>query len=46
VNAPLQFNVSNPIAFFTQHGWKVQENIYILDEADRLGRQLPPFGFP
>lgn len=41
VNAPLQFNVANPIAWFTSDGWKVHENIYILDEADRIGRTLP-----
>jgi methyltransferase (TIGR00027 family) len=46
VNAPLRFNESNPIAFFTAHGWKVQEDIHILDEADRLGRKLPKLGFP
>jgi methyltransferase (TIGR00027 family) len=45
-NAPLQFNVENPIAFFTSHGWKVHDNIYLLDEADRIGRKLPPFKFP
>jgi hypothetical protein len=46
VNAPLRFNENNPIGFFTRHGWKVQENIHILDEADRLGRKLPKLGFP
>jgi methyltransferase (TIGR00027 family) len=45
-NAPLQFNVEDPIAFFTGHGWKVHENIYLLDEGDRIGRHLPPFKFP
>lgn len=45
-NAPLQFNVEDPIAFFTSHGWKVHENIYLLDEGDRIGRHLPPFKFP
>lgn len=45
-NAPLQFNVENPIAFFTSHGWKVHENIYLLDEGDRIGRKMPPFKFP
>ncbi|THU34841.1 class I SAM-dependent methyltransferase [Niastella caeni] len=44
--APLQFNVSDPIAFFTSHGWKVHENIFLLDEGDRIGRTLPPFKFP
>jgi len=46
VNAPLRFNENNPIGFFTGHGWKVQENIQILDETDRLGRKLPKLGFP
>ena len=45
-NAPLQFNVNDPIAFFTSHGWKVHDNIYLLDEGDRIGRRLPPFKFP
>lgn len=40
-NAPLQFDVPNPIIFFTHHGWKVHENIYILDQAERIGRTLP-----
>jgi methyltransferase (TIGR00027 family) len=40
-NAPLQFDMPNPIGFFTQHGWKVHENRFILDEADRIGRKLP-----
>jgi methyltransferase (TIGR00027 family) len=39
--APLQFNVKEPILFFEDHGWRVKENIYILDEADRIGRKLP-----
>jgi methyltransferase (TIGR00027 family) len=46
VNAPLVFNVNDPIGFFTKHGWKVQEDIHILDEADRLGRKLPALSFP
>ncbi|WP_205510930.1 class I SAM-dependent methyltransferase [Longitalea arenae] len=45
-NAPLQFDVEDPIGFFTSHGWKVHENIYLLDEGDRIGRKLPPFKFP
>jgi len=40
-SAPLQFNVEDPIQFFTRHGWKVTENIFILDEAERLGRSMP-----
>ncbi|AEV97569.1 hypothetical protein A4D02_30295 [Niastella koreensis] len=44
--APLQFNVDDPIALFTSHGWKVHDNIHILDEADRIGRKMPTFKFP
>ena len=40
-NAPWQFDVKYPIAFFSQDGWKVKDNIFILDEADRIGRPLP-----
>ncbi len=38
---PFQFNVKEPIPFFCKDGWKVKDNIYILDEADRVGRLLP-----
>ena len=41
VNTPLQFDVKDPVAFFTQHGWRVHENIGMLDEGDRIGRTLP-----
>ena len=44
-SAPLQFSSDNPIAFFEERGWKVKENIFILDEADRLGRKMPMFFF-
>jgi methyltransferase (TIGR00027 family) len=40
-HAPLKFSESDPIRFFGRQGWKVEENIFILDEADRLGRKLP-----
>lgn len=40
-NTPIKFNEENPITFFGQHGWKPSKNIYILDEADRIGRKLP-----
>lgn len=43
---PLRFDVTNPIAFFSGHGWQVLENIHILDEADRIGRKLPAMRFP
>lgn len=41
VEAPLQFDVEQPIEYFGHHGWRVEENIYILDEADRIGRKIP-----
>jgi len=41
--APIQFSSDNPIAFFEERGWKVKENIFILDEAERLGRKMPMF---
>jgi methyltransferase (TIGR00027 family) len=44
--APLQFDVADPIAFFTSHGWKVQDKIQILDEGDRIGRKMPTLKFP
>jgi methyltransferase (TIGR00027 family) len=44
-NSPFRFSAPDPIGFFGKHGWKVAENIYILDEADRIGRRLP-MSFP
>jgi methyltransferase (TIGR00027 family) len=44
--APLQFDVVDPIGFFTSHGWKVQGKIQILDEGDRIGRKMPALKFP
>jgi methyltransferase (TIGR00027 family) len=44
-NVPLQFQVEEPLSFFAQQGWKVSENLLILDEADRIGKKLPLF-FP
>jgi methyltransferase (TIGR00027 family) len=41
VHAPLQFNEKDPLNFFSKDGWVVDENIHILDEADRIGRKLP-----
>lgn len=35
------FNESDPIQFFGKTGWKLEENIYVLDEADRIGRSVP-----
>jgi methyltransferase (TIGR00027 family) len=41
---PLKFDEADPIRFFGRDGWRVEENIFVLDEADRLGRKLPvPF---
>jgi methyltransferase (TIGR00027 family) len=41
VKTPLRFSEKYPLQFFSQHGWHVEENIFILDEADRIGRKLP-----
>jgi hypothetical protein len=41
INAQWQFDSSDPISFFSAHGWKVSENRYILDEADKIGRRVP-----
>jgi methyltransferase (TIGR00027 family) len=41
VHAPLQFNEKDPIQFFSRQGWRLAENIFILDEADRIKRKLP-----
>jgi methyltransferase (TIGR00027 family) len=38
---PLQFSEKYPLPFFGRDGWKVEENIYILDEAERIGLKLP-----
>jgi methyltransferase (TIGR00027 family) len=39
-NTPFLFTATNPIAFFKNDGWVVCENIYMLDEADRIGRKM------
>jgi len=44
-NTPFRFTAVDPIAFFMHDGWKVNENILMLDEADRIGRKFP-FKFP
>ncbi len=41
IHAPLQFTDERPLQFFGRQGWRVNENIHILDEADRIGRKLP-----
>jgi methyltransferase (TIGR00027 family) len=40
-HTPIQFRSIDPIGFFHNHGWKMKENIFILDEADRIGRSFP-----
>src|SRR6185437_1180424 len=40
-NTPLQFKCKDPIGFFNEHGWRLKENIFILDEAKHVGRQMP-----
>jgi methyltransferase (TIGR00027 family) len=40
-HAPWKFDVHDPIQFFGEQGWKVKENVYMLDEADRVGRKMP-----
>jgi methyltransferase (TIGR00027 family) len=42
--APLQFEPSDWLAFFAQHGWKLAEMRYLADEAVRRRRRMPlPF---
>jgi methyltransferase (TIGR00027 family) len=40
-NAPWQFTIDKPIEWFGSHGWKIHQQLYILDEADRVGRAFP-----
>lgn len=40
-NAPWQFTIDNPIEWFGAHGWKIHQQLFILDEADRVGRAFP-----
>lgn len=40
-NTPFQFKSKDPIGFFHEHGWRLKENIFILDEADAIGRAMP-----
>jgi methyltransferase (TIGR00027 family) len=43
-NAPFRFAPKDWFGFFDQHGWRPRETLYILEEAERLGRPLPlPF---
>ncbi|HXS35992.1 MAG TPA: SAM-dependent methyltransferase [Flavipsychrobacter sp.] len=41
VNAPFKFTESNPLQFFGRDGWKVSENVYMIEEARKLGRKFP-----
>lgn len=38
---PVLFTEKDPIGFFSSHGWNVKENVFLLDEANRIGRSLP-----
>jgi methyltransferase (TIGR00027 family) len=40
-NAPFRFDSEDPRGFFAQHGWRVYKNIYMLEEAHRLGLKFP-----
>jgi methyltransferase (TIGR00027 family) len=40
-HAPVRFSEKDPLEFFARQGWKVDEDILILDEADRIGRTAP-----
>lgn len=40
-NTPFRFEAEDPVAFFSKQGWKVVENVFLLDEADRIGRKMP-----
>jgi methyltransferase (TIGR00027 family) len=42
---PFQFDAENPLAFFGKQGWRVVEDLHLLDEARRIGRSMP-FSFP
>lgn len=44
-NAPWVFRSNDPIRFFGEQGWKVVEDIHMIDEADRVRRGLP-ISFP
>jgi methyltransferase (TIGR00027 family) len=43
--SPIRFRVVEPHPFFALDGWRVDLDLHILDEADRLGRTMPPL-FP
>ena len=42
--SPFLFTAKDAFRFFAQQGWKVKQNIGIIDEGQRIGRKLPaPF---
>lgn len=43
--APFSFTVPEPLPYFARDGWTVDQNIKMLDEANRIGRKMP-FLFP
>lgn len=40
-NAPFRFTDGEPLKFFARQGWIVEEKIFILDQADHIGRRAP-----
>jgi methyltransferase (TIGR00027 family) len=40
-NTPFLFDAEDPVAFFSNQGWKVVKNLFLLDEADVIGRKMP-----
>lgn len=40
-NAPFRFTDGEPLKFFARQGWIVDEKIFILDQADLIGRKAP-----
>lgn len=44
LGAPFRFDVDDPFAFFAEGGWKVEEDLRMLDVAEQVGRTAPlPF---
>ena len=39
--SPFKFDMPDWLAFFEEHGWKILENRFSADEADRLKRPFP-----
>jgi methyltransferase (TIGR00027 family) len=40
-NTPFRFTADDPVVFFSNHGWRMVKNIFLLDEADTVGRKMP-----